>query len=228
LRAALNGADAILAVSQAFAEIYRTRGVRNVQAFPNGVVKHDVPAASRTGPLRLGLLGGLGVAKGSDLLKAVLHMKKFDNLEFLVVDSSLDTNETRVVHWGRNRVELIGRVDFSGVAAIYGQLHVVLVPSVCLESFGLVAREALSSGRWVVASDRGAVGEDVQNGVNGFVIDVSTPDDLARTLGMLDADPERFRRPHHVSEVYETPSAHAARTLELYQLIASRHAATGF
>ena len=43
-----------------------------------------------------------------------------------------------------------------------------------------------------VASNRGAIGDDVVEGENGFVIDVSAPDALAATLAKIDADPARY------------------------------------
>ncbi len=45
----------------------------------------------------------------------------------------------------------------------------VLVPSVA-EPFGLVAVEAIASGRWVVASDVGGLRDIVIDGVNGTLV----------------------------------------------------------
>jgi glycosyltransferase involved in cell wall biosynthesis len=61
------------------------------------------------------------------------------------------------------------------------------------ESFGLVTREALMAGMWVIASNRGAVGEDVIASENGFVIDVSDSSELVRVLRQIDKEPARFR-----------------------------------
>ena len=69
----------------------------------------------------------------------------------------------------------------------------LLAPSLWPESFGLVTREARAAGLWVVASDLGAIGEDIEEGVNGFRIDVGSPDGLRAALKRIDADPERFR-----------------------------------
>jgi hypothetical protein len=59
----------------------------------------------------------------------------------------------------------------------------------------LVTREAIAYQRWVVVSNRGAAAEDVVAGRNGFVIDVSKPDALAKILMRIDRDPGRFMVP---------------------------------
>ena len=78
---------------------------------------------------------------------------------------------------------------------LYGALDVLLAPSIWPESYGLVTREALAAGLWVVASDRGAIGQDVVQGENGFVVDVADHRSLVSVLAQIDADPARFSCP---------------------------------
>jgi glycosyltransferase involved in cell wall biosynthesis len=63
-------------------------------------------------------------------------------------------------------------------------------PSVWPESFGVVTREALAWDCWVVASDRGGVGEPVVEGVNGHIVDVADIDGLTSTLRQIHGNPE--------------------------------------
>ena len=63
---------------------------------------------------------------------------------------------------------------------------VVLVPSVA-EAFGLVAVEAIASGRWVVARDVGGLRDIVISGVNGTL--VSDGDFAAALAAIPDYDP---------------------------------------
>jgi glycosyltransferase involved in cell wall biosynthesis len=60
-------------------------------------------------------------------------------------------------------------VEPSQVPALIAAHDVVLVPSVA-EPFGLVAVEAIASGRWVVASAVGGLREIVRDGVNGTLV----------------------------------------------------------
>ena len=55
------------------------------------------------------------------------------------------------------------------IPGLMAEHDVVLVPSVA-EPFGLVAVEAIASGRWVVASDVGGLRDIVIDGVNGTLV----------------------------------------------------------
>jgi glycosyltransferase involved in cell wall biosynthesis len=63
----------------------------------------------------------------------------------------------------------IREVDPSEIPALMGSHTVVLVPSHA-EPFGLVAAEAIASGRWVVASAVGGLPDIVTDGVNGSLV----------------------------------------------------------
>jgi glycosyltransferase involved in cell wall biosynthesis len=63
----------------------------------------------------------------------------------------------------------IREVDPTEIPALMGEHTVVLVPS-REEPFGLVAAEAIASGRWVVASAVGGLLDIVSHGVNGTLV----------------------------------------------------------
>ena len=70
--------------------------------------------------------------------------------------------------------------------ALIAAHDVVLVPSIA-EPFGLVAVEAIASGRWVVASAVGGLPEIVRDGVNGTL--VSDGDFVGALARVPDYDP---------------------------------------
>ncbi len=81
----------------------------------------------------------------------------------------------------------IREVAPSEIPALLSAHSVVLVPSV-EEPFGLVAAEAIASGRWVVANAVGGLREVVTDGVNGSLV---SDGDFAGALGRVpDYDPE--------------------------------------
>jgi glycosyltransferase involved in cell wall biosynthesis len=116
-------------------------------------------------------------------------------------------------------VRIAGRVPADQVHELYAETDVLLAPSIWPESFGLVTREALASGCWVVASDRGAMGEDVQPGVNGFVVDVSTIEGLLAALGEIDREPARYLRSPEHQPVLRSADEQAAEVLEVYRRV---------
>jgi glycosyltransferase involved in cell wall biosynthesis len=78
-------------------------------------------------------------------------------------------------------------VEPADVPALIAAHDVVLMPS-SAEAFGLVAVEAIASGRWVVASAVGGLRDIVIDGVNGTLV---ADGDFARALaGVPDYDPE--------------------------------------
>jgi glycosyltransferase involved in cell wall biosynthesis len=190
----LDGAEAVLPVSQSFANLYRASGVRRVRAVPNGVpplaVEPRVPSPS--GRVRLAHVGGLTAHKGWHLLQAALREARYANLELTLVDHTGVGGETRDEVWGATPVRIVGKTPQEAMGAFYAAHDVLVAPSIWPESFGLVAREALAAGLRVIASDLGAMGEDIVPGVNGWVIDVATPAALLAVLGEIDAAPARY------------------------------------
>jgi glycosyltransferase involved in cell wall biosynthesis len=82
-------------------------------------------------------------------------------------------------------------LDPAEVPALIAEHDVVLVPSEA-EAFGLVAVEAIASGRWVVARDVGGLRAIVQDGVNGTLV---SDGDFAGALARVpDWDPATIAR----------------------------------
>jgi glycosyltransferase involved in cell wall biosynthesis len=80
----------------------------------------------------------------------------------------------------------IREVDPNEIPALMSEHTVVLVPSRA-EPFGLVAAEAIASGRWVVAGAVGGLLDVVSDGVNGSL--VSDGDFAGAVAGVPDYDP---------------------------------------
>jgi glycosyltransferase involved in cell wall biosynthesis len=97
------------------------------------------------------------------------------------------------------RLGVAERVAFPGwlapeqLARELGEASVVVVPSVWPEPFGLVGIEAHASGRPVVASATGGIGDWLEDGVNGLLARPGDVADLAHKLELLLSDPERQR-----------------------------------
>ncbi|MGH6864242.1 MAG: glycosyltransferase, partial [Methylocella sp.] len=147
-------------------------------------------------------------------------MNDFDHLRLTMVDLSMAPGTRSERIWGNTPVVLCGAYPQDQVADLYASLDVLLAPSIWPESFGLVAREARSQGLWVVASDRGAVGEGIEHGENGFIIDVSDGRGLTAVLKKLDADVSRYQAPPPKSQEPVRTAADQGREIaELYRKI---------
>nr|MDP9122032.1 glycosyltransferase [Acidobacteriota bacterium] len=116
-------------------------------------------------------------------------------------------------------VTLAGRFAEEEKARIFAGLDALLIPSVGLESFGLVAREAMHHGVPVLASRRGALAEMFADGEAGALFE---PDDEGALRGWIErliADPGQLDRwAAHLPEVKSTV-AHAEEIEEVYEQV---------
>lgn len=78
-----------------------------------------------------------------------------------------------------------GRFDHSAITEILAGLDVVVIPSICEETYCLVAQEALAARKIVIASDTGGLSERFIHGVNGFLVPQDDADALSREISAL-------------------------------------------
>jgi len=88
----------------------------------------------------------------------------------------------------------IGWHDHDAIMGLYQEADVCVVPSVWEEPFGLVAVEAMASGRPVCVSRVGGLQDIVVHGETGFIFDREDSAGLARHLAMLLDDAGLRRR----------------------------------
>jgi glycosyltransferase involved in cell wall biosynthesis/tetratricopeptide (TPR) repeat protein len=210
-------ARAVLAVSDAFADLLRGCGVERVVNVANGV--SGIATLPRTesadGRVRLAHIGGAAAHKGYQLLRAALWSRPYRNLSLLVLDHALLPGGEVSDIWGTVPVRFEPRCPQQDVGALYARIDVLAAPSLWPESFGLVAREAVQAGCWVIASDRGAMGADLTP-ETGFVVDVSSPASLAAVLARIDEDPARYRTPPPAVPIQRTCLDQAVELGRLY------------
>ena len=159
----LRRADRVVTNSKHTAVSVREMGVEPVVA-PPGIDLRRFPVTARPTDRRVLYLGGRNARKGYDVAR--------------------DLADTLVGPWLRD-------IEPDEIPALMAAHDVVLVPSVA-EPFGLVAVEAVASGRWVVASAVGGLRDIVIDGVNGTLV---ADGDFASALARVpDYDPEAVAR----------------------------------
>ena len=205
IKALVSRADEIVAVSRAAAEFIQAFAPRrSVKVIPNGV---DVEKFNPRGatPLRDTLasefivlfVGRLVWRKGLlQLVKAIALLDDVNATLIVVGEGPLRWRaevlaETLGV---RDRTVFLGRVRDSELPGIYRSADVVVVPSVYGESFGIVALEAMASGRPVVASRVGGLSEVVVDGETGILVQPGSPRSIAEALLALHQDRSLARK----------------------------------
>jgi len=195
LQKLLCSAKKIFSVSDSFLKIYEANGVQNIVTTKNGIsdsIEWKPKNTEYTDKVVCGHIGGMSEHKGYDILKKAVSKMKLNNLEFLIVDHSKDEGYISIEEWGKTKVTFIGQVKQENIVELYGKIDVLFAPSIWPESYGLVTREASACGCWIVASNLGGIGEDVEHNKNGFVIAPKTKE-LQKILSIIDKDKDRFK-----------------------------------
>jgi len=85
-------------------------------------------------------------------------------------------------------VEWLGRQPPQAVGQLMSRAAVVVVPSVCQETFGMTAVESLARGTPVIASRIGALAEIVDHGRTGLLVEPGSAEGLAAAVRRLASD----------------------------------------
>ena len=171
----LEGAQERLAVSDTFAELHRRAGVRdmgvrtNTVARPEGEEIRQHCQRNSGEPIRICMVGGMAVHKGYAIFRAAVQQAGLGHkARITVIDHRLDEGDPSYsLQWGGSPVQFCASIPMTRMNHFYGSQDVLVAPSIWPESFGLVTREALQLGLWVIASDIGALAEPIDDGVNG-------------------------------------------------------------
>lgn len=134
--------------------------------------------------LNLLFVGRLDYSKGLDIFLKTYYMEEFSKLHLYIIGKSiLEKNEIR----SDNRTTYLGWIDNEELDLYYEACDVVVMPS-RWEGFGLVAIEAMRNEKPIIASNRGALPELIENKKHGYIFDIDNPIELKNILMGLDKE----------------------------------------
>lgn len=117
-------------------------------------------------------------------------------------------------------VDWVGHVRGGEKESWFRSVATVAVPSSAWENFGLVALEALTRGRPVVATEFGGLPDIVQDRESGRLVPVGNPTQLAEGIADVLSDPERAQKWALTGRerclARFTPELHVDRLLAVY------------
>ena len=190
LFALLDGAQERLAVSETFADLHRRAGVRGMGVRTNTVSRPKAQELrqhrqrKQDDPIKICMVGGMAVHKGYAVFRAAVQQAGLGTkARVTVIDHRLDEGDPSYrVQWGETPVQFCASIPMAKMNSFYASQDVLVAPSIWPESFGLVTREALQLGLWVIASDIGALANPIQDGVNGRKVEARNVQQLAKAL----------------------------------------------
>jgi 1,4-alpha-glucan branching enzyme len=194
------GCSGVLVNSHAVGAELARRDLANgeISVIPNGVDLVQFPLGDEPpDPLQILYVGRLVPQKGVDVLLRAFGavLRRHPGARLLVAgDGQQRLYLERLARFlgVRQRVAFLGWQTRDAVAALYRASAVVAVPS-RYEPFGLVALEAMASGRPVVVGRVGGLPEIVEDEVSGFTVEIGDHLDLAARLATLLSDPDLAR-----------------------------------
>ncbi len=155
-------------------------------------------------------------------------------VQFLVAGegSSLDAMEHLASNLHvKDRVRFLGRISQENLPKVYAACDFFVLPSVSrLEAFGIVALEAMATGKPVVVTDIPGVREVIEDGREGLLAEPVNPEDLAEKMRHLVTDPdlrrEMGRRAREKVLATFTTEKVADQVLQVYGGVLAKAAAT--
>lgn len=132
---------------------------------------------------------------------------------------------------GRSNIELLGRRSQADVYDLIGRADLLIAPSECFETFGLVVAEAFAKGTPVLVARIGGLPELVTDGGNGLLFEPGNAADLAEKARRLLSEPDTLWRMRSAArEAYErnfTVEVNHAMLMAIYKRVAKRPTAAG-
>lgn len=189
---------------------------------------HLIPRQDRPAPAPEPVIvyaGRLDEAKGLRLLMAGWdrYAGRPGGPEMRLVIAGSGPLEDEVVAWaaGQSSVEMVGQVPGEQCAELVSRARAVVLPSICEETFGLVAVEAMAAGVPAIAADHGSFPELITPGANGVLFPPGDPDGLAQALADAAANPGRYAEyGRHARATYEqrfAPEQNLDELIEIYR-----------
>jgi len=135
-------------------------------------------------------VGRLEKIKGVQVL--LEQFRTYNSADLLIVGTGIYEGELRQMAQGLTHVHFLGHIDHTQLKGLYRQAIAALVPSLCYETFGLVAIEAFAVGTPVIVHAMGALPEVLQTGGGGLVYHDSQ--ELLKAMEALRTQPDLRRQ----------------------------------
>jgi glycosyltransferase involved in cell wall biosynthesis len=223
LRRALLKTQRIIALSNFAKDMFVQNGfpATRMEVIPHGLEIDDLTApgvlpARQDGVLRVGFIGSLVPHKGAHLLLEALTLISEATVEVLIYGAVPENDygrDLRAVALRDARVRLMGTFEPCAMGEVLRSFDVLAMPALWYENQPLVIKAAQHVGVPVLASAIGSLPEMIENGVNGWLVERSTPQAWAENLARLVSTPLPNCKPQRV----KTMDENALEMMRIYE-----------
>jgi glycosyltransferase involved in cell wall biosynthesis len=210
----LFGADSVVAPSRFLAALVKREFPDlRIATIPHGLPLDDFKANRKTydhsSRLTFGYCGGLARHKGVHIL---LHaFRSLNSTAKLRVYGGAGEQEQdyerqlRDIAGDDPRISFLGKYGERDIKDIFQSIDVLVLPSLCYESYSLVLHEAFASNVPIIASDVGSINEKISEVGGGFVFRMGDQADLQSKLALLVEEPTILNELKNKLESFNCP-----------------------
>ena len=162
----------------------------NVAILPVAIEPIEIPKEQirNSDELRVAILGHFVHHKGADVVVQAIEQLAGENISFHFFGEIDSAYEEKLKRSKNAQIFRYGKYPAGKLPSELFSCDVSLHVSICPETFGLALSEAWAAGLTPIASDIGAFGERVVDGVNGLKVEAGSSIDLIGAMLRIKAD----------------------------------------
>lgn len=192
------------------------------------VIPHGIPLPDGISPfssienecIKFFYVGRICYVKGVHVLLQAFSKLTEDNVELHLIGGAGNKGECRYMaqlqrkYKKDSRIIWHGKVEPEQVFDEIKNMHVLVLPSICLEIFGLNIAESLAMGKVVLATQCGGAEMQIEDGSNGWLIEPNNVEVLRTKMEEIISNKKKF----HLMKSKQVVSIerHCNTLLELY------------
>ena len=202
--------DKVFAVSDALKDALEQNGIKNVEVIHTGIdvdlwqvdEKEKIRFVKKYNltDKKVILFGGrLSDAKGgTKVLEALAQIVKEAPNTVLLVAGGID-GHARVMKKQAENLGLEKNLVFTGwaerkeIKIMYAVSDIVLVPSICFDSFPRVVLEAMVSSKPIIGTCYGGASEAIIDGITGYIVNPTHLEEITKKILYLLRNPEKAK-----------------------------------
>ena len=225
----IEGCTRMVAPCDAIAEAMQRNGLNKekVTILPHGI---PLPTLSPSfppvieGKIKFFYVGRICYVKGLHVLLKSFSQLDNPHIELHLIGGSGNNGERRYErrlkkrYASDSRIVWHGKIPAEHVFEVIKPFHIAVHPTICLEIFGLNISEALAMGKPVLATRCGGAEMQIEEGVNGWLVDPNDVEALARKMEDLSNHFTSYDPTHSTQRVISIES-HCKSLIKLYEAV---------